>query len=506
MKQQHEIQTKAPSFEDEKDQGQSMPAPKFKLIAGSEDSSGNAGGQRMMADESVDAPDGGPRVESVANFGRMADEVVMAANKVDIAGVIVSLEAIKHDKAEWDEFKAYFLTKKKIDLQTFLVGKFGDEQIGLLFQNMDLDMSKIPATHVAGLIQESITENDDIAVMSLLIAYSKPKDIAAAYTATYPGQDLRTDLEAMCEKAPALKAFLDNFYGERNNHERVKVNSPAEATEARAIIARLYDLYGVDVNSQKVLDEVRAWDPEASPALLEGVKTATWSLSELQDLEFGLSKFAPIAGANRKNSNRASNPQEVKTAARLNHRLKEDAEGNYRATSLTSGTYSPRSQSFMTMDGDRTLGNSGKTKKNAQGKEVEVNDGNRMVVTHELAHGFLSYALPAFEKRMSLWASGKVNKAEWDTIEYPNGTRMTVYRVDTAHELPPTIYGLKDPGEDLADSVAMYFNNPSAMTNGSADYQKASRFSDPSKWQMIGAPCPERRAFIAEKIAEWKQR
>jgi hypothetical protein len=507
MKQQHDLQSKASTHQDEKELGISMAPPQFKLTAGAEDTSGNAGGQRTGVEESVDSIAGGPQLEQVSNFGRMADEVVMAANKGDISGVMLSIEAIKHDQAEWNEFKTYFLSKKKIDLQTFLGGKLGNEMVLSLFRNLDADMSKIPAGNVAALINESIAENNATAVMSLLIAYSSPKDIAAAYTATYPGQDMRTDLQAMCEKAPALKAFLDNFYGDRKNNERVKVNSPAEATEARAIIARLYDVYGVDVNSQKVVDEVRKWTPDAPTDLLKGVNTAAWTMSELQDLEFGLSKFAPIAGANRKNSSRASNPQEVKTAARLNHRLEKDSEDNYRPTSHTGGTYSPNSQSFMIMDGDPSLRKSGKTQKNAQGKEVAVQDGNRMVITHELSHGFMKYALPEFEKRMSLWAGGpKVFKTEWETIELPNGTRKVIRRAQTTHEVPPTMYGLKDAWEDFADSVAMYFNNPLAMKNGSVEYRQVLPFADPSKGQIIGAPCPERYAFIAEKIAEWRQR
>ncbi len=483
-----------------------MAPPQFKLTAGAEDTSGNAGGQRTSVEESVDSIAGGPQLEQVSNFGRMADEVVMAANKGDISGVMLSIEAIKHDQAEWNEFKTYFLSKKKIDLQTFLGGKLGNEMVVSLFRNLDADMSKIPAANVAALINESIAENNATAVMSLLIAYSSPKDIAAAYTATYPGQDMRTDLQAMCQKAPALKAFLENFYGDRRNHERVRVNSPAEATEARAIIARVYDVYGVDVNSQKVVDEVRKWTPDAPIELLKGVNTTAWTMSELRDLEFGLSKFAPIAGANRKNSIRASESQEVKTAGRLNHKLEKGSNENYRTKANVAGTYSPASQSFMILDGDPNLRNSGKTQKNAQGKEVKVQDGNRIVISHELAHGFMDYVLPEFRARMKLWARGKDYETKWDDIETPDGSTLMVRRVNSADEIPPTMVGLKNAGEDLAESVAMYFNNPMALKNGSAEYRKAIQFDDPSKWQMIGAPCPERFAFVAEKVAEWKKR
>lgn len=507
MKQHQSIRSKTSNEQTEMEQGLTVAPPQFKLSAAAIDGSSNLGGQKTSMEESLDSPTGGSFVERVSNFGRMKDEVVAACNKNDLGELMVALEAIKHDKAEWDQFKIYFQTKMGADFETFIASKFGADDVGPLLRNMDADMSKVSASNVAALIQESIGEDNPSAVMSLLIAYGDPKTIVTAYAAAYPGQDLRTDLQAMSDRAPALKTFLLNFFGDRQNHERVRVQNAEEAREARAIIARIYDNYGVDVNSQRVLEEVRTWSPDAPEAMVSGITTTSWTIAELRDLEFGLSKFAPIAGKNRQNSTRSSKEQEVQTAGRLNHRLEKDPHGNYRPTSTIGGTYSTRSKSFMVLNSDPSLKNSGKMQKNAQGKEVEVQDGSRMVITHELTHGFLDYALPEFVKRMSIWATGgKLPSTEWDTIELPDGSRKTAYRVKTTKEIPPTMYGLKSAQEDLADSVAMYINNPAAMKNGSAFYQEIVEFADPSKGQIVGAPCPERYAFISEKMAQWKQR
>jgi hypothetical protein len=500
--QEHQTTHKSSLSQDNEEsyQGQSMAPPQFKLAATSADA--GPGKQHASALESEEGIADGYE-ERVSNFGRLADQVVAAAKKASLPDLMVALESLKHDQPEITEFKTYFQQKFETGFDEYLVSRFGEETIRPLLNNLGADMSSVSASHVAQLVAESIGENNPNAVMSLLMAYTKASVIIKAYEEQYPGHTLRGDLQEMALQDASLTAFLNNFFGETQNYERVSVRTKDEATEARAIVARIYDTYEVDVNSQQTLENFNKKLKDPPEELLKSVKTAEWTLTELRALEFSLAKFAPIAGKNRANSSRKNIPQEVKTAGRMNHRI-EGKPGAYKASKDTPGSYSGQEKTLGLFDGKRFLKNSGKTDRSGKN---EVQDGEKMVLSHELAHGFLGYAADEFKDKISYWKSPLVGaNSSWKTLELPTGKRMTIYVVNGVGEIPPTSYGNRSLEEDLAESVAMYLNNPSALLNGSNDYQVARNFTDFSKITMFGAPCPERYRFVARKLAEWRSR
>lgn len=490
-----------------------MAPPQFKLSADAADTSGagNAVGQHASMEAAVEVAPAGGDEEYVSNFGRMTDEVRAATEKKDLNALMVAMEAIKHDQAEWTEFQTHFQTKAGVGLKVYLVAKFGEESIGTLFRNMNSDMSKISATNVADLIKESIDEKNETAVMSLLSCYGSPKEIAAAYSAAYKGNDLRTDLQALSATSPALTTFLQNFYGDRQNYERVRVANPAEATEARTIIARIYDQYGVDVNSQRALDQVRERYPDAPKELVDSIHTQAWTISNLRDVETALSYFAPISGSNRETSSLAAGKhaqQNVHAIGRVNENISRN-DGKF-SDGNAAGRYYPTRGVVAIFDGANGQGmRSGKHQmvkgKGGVMKEVEVDDGLLMTITHELGHGFLEYACDEFRNTIGYWkghidgAGTEQRKVLTDGID---ARERTVTVVKGYLEAPPTLYGLEGAIEDLAETVTMYFNNRSRLRRGADWFQRLQQQFQTR--DVVGGPCIERMEFMNRVIGKWK--
>ena len=72
-------------------------------------------------------------------------------------------------------------------------------------------------------------------------------------------------------------------------------------------------------------------------------------------------------------------------------------------------------------------------------------------------------------------------------------TRATADRNDGTVEAPPTPYGNKNPDEDLAESVAMFFTSPDDLKQGRRGKKRG----------QVGNACRQRFAWIQKEVKSW---
>jgi hypothetical protein len=481
--------------------------PQFKLTAGAADKAGKS----PTAEVELDAPVASAVPEErVSNFAKMSKELIAAGSEKRSAALMVILEGLKHDQAEITEFEAYFLSKNKVSLSAFVNSSLGEEKGALLLDSLKRNAAEYTLDGMAMQVNAAINARNDIQVMNLLMTYSEPKEIMAAYAKGFPGQSLEADARAIPDQEPEFASFLDHFFVKTQNYERVIVSGKAEATEARAIIARIYDVYGVDVNSQAMLEIARNYYSAAPDELKQKLKTEAWRLKDLKDLEFSLSKFATVSGGNLANSTRSGHTQSVSTVGRINNHI-APVKGNEKTYEINgaSGAFFPPNDAIAIFDSAKSpYHRSGKQEvvkgPNNTTKKVDVDDGMRMVMCHELGHGFLEYAEKDFIKEMKFWGGTEEGLGTKEVQGlWESGGPVTITRTRKPVEAPPTHYAATGYKEDLAESVTMYLNNIGRMRQGN-DFYKALAPSY-QYIDVIGAPCPERMAFIKKKMDAWKK-
>ncbi len=496
-------QFKTPETEEEYG-GKTMTPPQFKF-ADSSDAS-ERGSQRSNEDASAmeDAGNGG-YTEQVSNFAIVTKKILEWGQNQDDPKLFLALEALKHDAKEVAQFKAYFQTKVGKSLEAYLGQWFSSETAANILDNGFIGAQGVSATDLADVIHKKIVDGDPDRIASSLLGIPKPSEVAAAYREAYQS-DLKADLLASAPEGSALAEMVHNVFGDTQNFEKVKVNNEAEATEARAIIARIFDVYGVDVNSQKALEVARTYFQNVPEELQKQLHTECWTVSALKDLEISLSKYGPISGANRSTSTRSGDEsQGVTTVGRINNDI--SSKGGTAKLGGDSGVFYPKKHTVAILDNAVDYNNSGRTTtvKGANGKTtpVAVKDSMIMVISHELGHGFLEYAEDDFQKSMGYWKADK--KGVGLKKRKVSNDSETFFEVDVAAsyvEAPPTKYGASSHVEDLAESVSLYFNDNARMRRGKPWFQKLSQ--DYQRKDVLGGPCPERMEFIQRTIAKWK--
>ncbi len=234
--------------------------------------------------------------------------------------------------------------------------------------------------------------------------------------------------------------------------EKVMVASEAEEKEAGAIIKRITDDYGVDVSSLKAMKALKAGNKSAPKAMLDKIKTRPWLFKELKALERALGHFAPILGLRRLLSTRAKADQEILAVGKLETRLGVKAGKTvWKPTVL--GTYFTADKTFAMYKHGET----------ARPVFATVEKEMEGTATHEIAHGVFQYAEGDWVKTFDYWRDA-------DTASGKKGA-----------EPPPTDYGQTSAGEDLAESVMLYFlDRP-----------------------QLEKKCPLRAAFIQALVEGW---
>jgi hypothetical protein len=233
--------------------------------------------------------------------------------------------------------------------------------------------------------------------------------------------------------APTITSVTDPIENEiiiDVGSERVRTTEAtrdADLDEAFRILRTIWEQNAVAINTPRLL--VR--QIQAIPLLLQLPShlrpgPSAWSMSELRALEFALQRYRNITGPRRASSSRAAVPQELVVAGRIN-------------SIFASGYFYPAMQGFVVGNGAR-----------------DPHSTDAWVACHELAHALAQYCLDDFVDEVGYWSSIA-----------PDATRHTVRGgakpSSRPPERPPTGYGDSMPGEDFADSVAIYFVKPERL-------------------------------------------
>jgi len=241
---------------------------------------------------------------------------------------------------------------------------------------------------------------------------------------------------------------------------KVDVADKAERKEAVRIIRDIERKYGIAVDSLKGVRAVRKDYATAPKDVRKGVKIADFKMKELRALERGVGHYAPILGKSRSKSTRKGKKQEVTSASKVHQSITDDA-----LDTTTLGEYFSDSRNFgMFSAGTDYVGVTGDNE-----KELEA------TVTHELAHGLMDYAMPDFLATFPYWLDENTESGAADA------------------EAPPTKYGNTNAGEDLAETVSLYFVDRDRLEkgNGAADGSP-------------GNACPQRVAWVAKMVKAWE--
>ncbi|ACY14285.1 eCIS core domain-containing protein [Haliangium ochraceum] len=290
----------------------------------------------------------------------------------------------------------------------------------------------------------------------------KAAQLSGAYVGTYQ-TSLRSALSDDLDEDELNYAL--ELLGDRQNGEMVNVANDEEAKKASAIIRRIYENYGIDVNSQAGVDAIRRDYDEVPQSVRDSLKTTAWEYKELVALEKALARFAPILGSARGNSTRSGEGQEIRTVSKVDQAIDENSDAGVLDTT-TLGEYFESSENFSMF----TAGES---------STIDFADNDKQLegtAIHEIAHGLMEYALDDYVAELEYWdsrlkASGKAGA-----------------------EAPITEYGGTNAGEDLSEAVMYYFVDRNSLKNGLG----AAKGS-------YGNPCPKRDAFIEKAIQDWNQ-
>ena len=262
--------------------------------------------------------------------------------------------------------------------------------------------------------------------------------------------------EATTTPEPAVTYPATVYVGK----EKVMVADEAEAAEAAQIVATLKDAYGIELSSAKTKAGIKAGYGQVLAKEIAKLSAGTWEMKELRGLLAASAHFATVLGPARGTSTLADKAQGVTSVGKLKQAIDKNSKSG-RLDDTTLGEYFA-SESNMGMFGavtdfvDPDVVRAGSGPDNATGIEATA--------IHEMAHGLVA------PLELTNWVAAL---DFWDDRSTKSGK--------SAAEAPPTDYGNTNAGEDLCESVALYFLNL-------ADLQSR---------------CPKRAAFLAKVVAGW---
>ena len=237
-----------------------------------------------------------------------------------------------------------------------------------------------------------------------------------------------------------------------------------DKAEAAKLIKEIKDKYGIALDSQATIDGIKAQYTSVPKKITDSLEKRKWRLKELRALSRALAFYAPILGAQRAKSSRASADQEVTSVGKVKNAI---------------DTNKPIGKLDTT-----TLGEYFRAKKNmgmfkaSEGYTSDFSDeGDQLTGTfvHEIAHGLLEYALPDYIK---------ATDGYWTDRSTKSGKKGA--------EAPITDYGAKNAAEDMCESAMMFFIKPKRLKDG-----------DGKPAGTPGNPCPKRCAFMEQLGKDW---
>jgi hypothetical protein len=475
--------------------GNYLSPPQFKL-----DASRSGLDMEEMAEES--SPQQEPEVKNVANVAVITRQIQNWAPEKMTDNVAYSLEALKHDPAQVAHFRKYFQEKVGMSFPDYLKSYFSEQAAIAFDESLDGTKDTYAANEVAEAFHTSLKAGELEDVVVLLSFATDIEAASKAYAELYRGQDLYTDLMAVSSYDYNIAANVNNAFGKWHNYEKVSVKNEEEAIEAGEIIARIYDTYGVDINSQRAMHGVLHGHKDAPPELKKQIQTATWTLENLRDLEATLAKFKDFLGPRPTSFQTYEEPRALDAVGRVNKDVSTDDDDISHISESTAGHASKGGKYIALFD---SMDSEGLDKRYQSqqidpetGKMVNLNQnsGQSNVMTHELGHALLGEQVPAFQKVGGYWVSSEKSVLGRTFVDPKNNYPIAKFKVTnvTGVEAPITDYGGKDSGEDLAETVAMYLNNPSILLNGHPSWHKLPK--ELKRAGVTGNPCPKRYAFI----------
>jgi hypothetical protein len=482
------------SAESESSQGGlTMAPPQFKLTATSKDSA-----QPDAAAEPLEEF----KRSKAANFGGMSYQIVNCKPEAGIAPILIALEALKRNPRQAGEFLAYFAASNGKGLFEYLTEKYGQSKADEVKALMDFEVT-VDENALVVDFKAAIEAENEGQLMALLMKVDKLDALNTAYKAKYPGEDLLLRLKELGGDRPFLAEMVDDVSGAYQNYETLAVRTSDEATEARQIIARIFDKHHIEINSQEAAYFVKNRFKQTPQVQKDQIKTSPWTLEELQQMEIALERFAPILGTERYESSRSEEHQEVSRIGRVNKDIREDDKGNTYVNAAEGGA--SFIGSYITAMFDRS--EDPLFEKDLTGDSDQRVNGFGAVATHELGHQFFQYALADFRKEMSFWVDEKVHLdtktfADIGGMKHTGIEKQNIGTESDTIEMPATEYSCEAALEDLAETVMLYFTNKPQLQNGSPEWKRIAKESPQVLW--VGNPCPQRIAFLDKKIAEWK--
>ncbi|WP_392532234.1 hypothetical protein [Nostoc sp. C117] len=236
--------------------------------------------------------------------------------------------------------------------------------------------------------------------------------------------------------------------------EKIRVENSEEHKQAREIIERIENDYGIKVNSTIGLESVISHYAQAPQIIKDRVETEYWDVKRLISVEQGLSHYKDILGNNRNSSSRAGIPQEVLSFSSLNYGI----DKNLPDTKLDSNTWGEYFDNNSNISLYKPFQTDTHDFPDNLEKQMEA------TVIHEIAHGLCEYKLQDYWKALAYWLDENT-KSEDEDAEYP-----------------VTGYGETNASEDLSEAVMYYFTKPDELE----------------------AFAPERYELVKKMVKEWK--
>ncbi len=473
--------------------GMTLSPPQFKMEA-----------SQLKAQETAEAG-GNPETAhaaSVCNVASITRQIQNCAPDKNVYGIAASLEKLKHDPGNVAYFRQYFATKVGQGFEEYLATYIGQESAAIYNGSLDHNTATYAAAEVAESFHAFI-EAGELNELSVLMSFmADVPGTTKAYKTLYPGRDLYTDIVAASTEEFDLSYLAKSVFGKTQSNEQVMVKNAEEAQEAREIIARIYDKYGVLVNSQASVDEILDNHPSAPAELRAQIKTASWTMEELRTLEQSLAKFAPFMGPRPTNYETYEAPRLLETVGRVNTAmLTSKSKVDYVAGNV-GGEAFYSDQSVALFDNMKSQGYADRYQSQKKDPESGAmvdqnkNPGMGTVMVHEFGHALLHNHLEAFKKVGGYWKTSVDAVPTTKFTDPKNNYPISEFK-DTGNpaiEAPITDYGCGNAEEDLAETVALYLNNPDLLKNGHPSWHKLPATK---KHQGItGNPCPKRYAFI----------
>ncbi len=235
--------------------------------------------------------------------------------------------------------------------------------------------------------------------------------------------------------------------------EKVVVKNKKEEAEAKEILKRIKENYGIEVSSKTTIQGIKDEYTDVKQKVKDKLKARAWKMRELRSLERALKFYAPILGGERANSTRAGSDQEVTSVGKVSQAIDEDSPAG-KLDKTTLGEYFSSKKNMGLF----------KASENYKSDFKDLGDQLTGTFVHEIAHGLLSYTIPDYIKATGYWKE-----------------RNTKLAKDKRTETPITSYGKTNAAEDLCESAMMFFIDPSRLESS----------------------CPLRYAFMQKVGKDW---